>query len=249
MVEAKTLLLNTSDQSGAAKQGDGQHTHHLQKGATYWFTGLSGSGKSTLSVGLKAKIDALVGDNKKVFILDGDVIRTGLNKGLGFTAEDRAENIRRIAEVSKLFAMSGQISFVAFISPYSAGRNFARQIHQDAGLNFAEVYVSASLEVCESRDVKGLYQKARDGIIKNFTGISDPYEAPENPELNVDTGKHNIDESINMILKHMHDNHVLVPRAGKRVVSSLIKEPTEAELEEARGLKALELDEHGVQYL
>lgn len=193
MVDAKTLLLNTSDQTGAAKVGEG--THNLQKGATYWFTGLSGSGKSTLSVGLKAKIDALVGDNKKVFILDGDVIRTGLNKGLGFSNEDRAENIRRIAEVSKLFAMSGQIVFVAFISPYSAGRNFARQIHQDAGLNFAEVYVSASLEVCESRDVKGLYQKAREGVIKNFTGISDPYEAPENPEVNVDTGALNIEQS------------------------------------------------------
>ena len=127
MVDAKTLLLNTSDQSGAAKTGEG--THSLHKGATYWFTGLSGSGKSTLSVALKAKIDALVGDNKKVFILDGDVIRTGLNKGLGFSNEDRAENIRRISEVAKLFAMSGQIVFVAFISPFAAGRNFARQIH------------------------------------------------------------------------------------------------------------------------
>jgi len=200
-------------------------------------------------VALKAKIDALVGDNKKVFILDGDVIRTGLNKGLGFSNEDRAENIRRIAEVSKLFAMSGQICFVAFISPYSAGRNFARQIHQDAGLNFAEVYVSASLEVCESRDVKGLYQKARDGIIKNFTGISDPYEAPENPELNIDTGALNIDQSQAVLLKHMMDHGVIKSNTERRVVNTLIKEPTEEEAKEAHDLKYIDLDEQQAQYL
>lgn len=174
------------------------------------------------------------------------MIRTGLNKGLGFSAEDRAENIRRIAEVAKLFAMSGQICFVAFISPYSSGRNFARQIHQEAGLNFAEVYVSASLEVCESRDIKGLYKKAREGIIKNFTGISDPYEAPENPELNIDTGALNVDQSQNVILNHMASNGVLVPRHSKRVVESLVKAPTEAEQHEVTGLKHIELDEHGV---
>ena len=247
MVDAKTLLLNTIDQSGHAITGDG--THSVQKGATYWFTGLSGSGKSTLSVGMKAKIDALVGDNKKVFILDGDVIRTGLNKGLGFSSEDRAENIRRIAEVSKLFAMAGQICFVAFISPYSAGRNFARQIHADAGLNFAEVYVSASLEACEARDVKGLYQKARDGIIKNFTGISDPYEAPENTELNIDTGALNVDQSLAILLKHMHDHGVIKSNTDKRVVNSLIKEPTEEEAKEAAELKFIELEEQQAQYL
>jgi 3'-phosphoadenosine 5'-phosphosulfate synthase len=247
MVDAKTLLLNTIDQSGHAITGDG--THSVQKGATYWFTGLSGSGKSTLSVGMKAKIDALVGDNKKVFILDGDVIRTGLNKGLGFSSEDRAENIRRIAEVSKLFAMAGQICFVAFISPYSAGRNFARQIHADAGLNFAEVYVSASLEACEARDVKGLYQKARDGIIKNFTGISDPYEAPENPELNIDTGALNVDQSLAILLKHMHDHGVIKSNTDKRVVNSLVKEPTEEEAKEAAELKFIELEEQQAQYL
>lgn len=247
MVDAKTLLLNTIDQSGHAITGDG--THSVQKGATYWFTGLSGSGKSTLSVGMKAKIDALVGDNKKVFILDGDVIRTGLNKGLGFSSEDRAENIRRIAEVSKLFAMAGQICFVAFISPYSSGRNFARQIHADAGLNFAEVYVSASLEACEARDVKGLYQKARDGIIKNFTGISDPYEAPENPELNIDTGALNVDQSMAILLKHMHDHGVIKSNTDKRVVNSLIKEPTEEEAKEAAELKFIELEEQQAQYL
>lgn len=251
MVEPHTptnvLQMNTSDQTGGAKIGEG--THILQKGATYWFTGLSGSGKSTLSVGLKEKIDALVGDNKKVFILDGDVIRAGLNKGLGFSAEDRTENIRRIAEVSKLFAMSGQICFVAFISPYAEGRDFARKIHEENGLNFAECHVSASLEVCESRDIKGLYKKAREGIIKNFTGISDPYEAPAHPEVNVDTGALNIDQSQALVLKHMMDNGVLAHKAGRRVVNSLVKAATEEETKEAAGLKAIELDEHGAQYL
>lgn len=247
MVDAKTLLLNTIDQSGHTITGDG--THSVQKGATYWFTGLSGSGKSTLSVGMKAKIDALVGDNKKVFILDGDVIRTGLNKGLGFSSEDRAENIRRIAEVSKLFAMSGQICFVAFISPYSTGRNFARQIHADAGLSFNEVYVSASVEACEARDVKGLYQKARDGIIKNFTGISDPYEAPESPELNIDTGVLNVDQSLAILLKHTIDQGIIKSKSEKRVVNSLIKEPTEEEAKEAAELKFIELEEQQAQYL
>jgi adenylyl-sulfate kinase len=171
-------------------------------GATYWFTGLSGAGKSTLSGALKTQIDALVGDNRKVFILDGDVIRQGLNKDLGFSAEDRAENIRRISEVSKLFALAGQICFVAFISPYAKDRDFARSVHAAAGLKFYECHISATLEVCEARDVKGLYKKARDGIIKNFTGISDPYEAPTNPELNVNTGELTLEQAQALVVKH-----------------------------------------------
>lgn len=162
-------------------------SHSVNKGATFWFTGFSGAGKSTLSEALKKKLDKMVGDSKKVFILDGDVIRTGLNKDLGFSAEARAENIRRISEVAKLFATSGQICFVAFISPYKKDRNFARQIHQDNGIAFYECFINSSIETCEGRDVKGLYKKARAGEIKNFTGISDPYEPPENPELDVRT--------------------------------------------------------------
>ena len=142
---------------------------------------------------MKAHLDKVLDDDKKVFILDGDIIRTGLNKDLGFSADDRAENIRRISEVAKLFAHSGQICFVAFISPYAKDRDFARRIHGEANLPFIECHIAASLEVCEQRDVKGLYAKARAGIIKNFTGVSDPYEAPSNPELHVDTGKHDLD--------------------------------------------------------
>lgn len=168
-------------------------THSCLSGATYWLTGLSGAGKSTLSEAVKKQLDSMLGDNKKVFILDGDIIRQGLNKGLGFSAEDRAENIRRIAEVSKLFCMAGQIVFVAFISPYAKDRDFAKKIHRDAGLNFFEGYISASLEVCEGRDVKGLYKKARAGQIPNFTGISDPYEAPPNLDFEVNTGELSLD--------------------------------------------------------
>jgi adenylylsulfate kinase len=115
------------------------------------------------------------------------VIRTGLNKDLGFSAEDRAENIRRISEVSKLFALSGQVCFVAFISPYSKDRDYAKEIHQKNKIPFYECYISAPLNVCEDRDVKGLYKKARAGEIKNFTGISDPYEAPPNPDMDIKT--------------------------------------------------------------
>ncbi len=135
-------------------------SHELIKGGTFWFTGLSGAGKSTLSSALKSKIDSMVGDPRKVFVLDGDVIRTGLNKDLGFTATDRAENIRRIPEVTKLFAMSGQVCFVAFISPYSKDRDFARKIHQYNNLPFHECHIAASLEVCEGIDVKALYKQA-----------------------------------------------------------------------------------------
>jgi len=171
----------------------------LKTGGTFWFTGLSGAGKSTLSQALKAKLDTMLGDNKKVFLLDGDVIRTGLNKDLGFSAEDRAENIRRISEVAKLFALSGQVCFVAFISPYSKDRDYAKEIHQKANLPFYECHIAATLEVCETRDVKGLYKKAREGIIKNFTGISDPYEAPESPALNIDTGTLSIDACVKQV--------------------------------------------------
>jgi adenylylsulfate kinase-like enzyme len=123
--------------------------YRLKKGATFWFTGLSGAGKSTLSNAIKAHLDKVLGDSNKVFILDGDVIRQGLNKDLGFTAEARAENIRRISEVAKLFALSGQICFVAFISPYEKDRQFGKQIHNQSGLSFYECYISATLEACE----------------------------------------------------------------------------------------------------
>ncbi len=149
-------------------------------GATVWLTGLSGSGKSTVAVVLE---QLLVGLGRPAYRLDGDNLRHGLNVDLGFSAEDREENVRRAGEVARLFAEAGVVAIVPLISPYRTGRDHARQIHRDAGLAFVEVFVDTPLSVCEQRDPKGLYAKARAGEITGFTGIDDPYEAPVRPEL------------------------------------------------------------------
>ncbi len=166
-----------------------------QRGLMIWFTGLSGSGKSTLAIALEKELH-----DRKILctILDGDNIRSGINNNLGFTEADRIENIRRIAEVGKLFVETGIVTLAAFISPSNDIRKMAADIigHE----NFFEVYVSTSLEVCEQRDVKGLYAKARQGIVKNFTGISAPFEVPQNPSIVIDTAAHPIEESVKMLL-------------------------------------------------
>lgn len=154
-----------------------------QKGATLWFTGLSGSGKSTIAFTLE---HALVERGRLAYVLDGDNIRHGLNKNLGFSAADREENIRRIGEVAKLFADAGIITMTSFISPYLKDRDSVRAIHAEAKLPFYEIHVKTPIETCEQRDPKGLYKKARAGQLKNFTGIDDPYEAPTKPELVLD---------------------------------------------------------------
>lgn len=159
------------------------------KGAILWFTGLSACGKSTIA----NTVDHLLfSEGKRSYVLDGDNIRMGLNKNLGFSAEDRAENIRRIGEVGKLFAHAGIFTLTAFISPYRADRDKVRALMGPG--EFIEIYVNASLETCEKRDPKGLYKKARAGELKNFTGIDDPYEAPEKPELVLDSNNKGIDE-------------------------------------------------------
>jgi adenylylsulfate kinase len=221
----------------------------LQKGATFWFTGLSGAGKSTLSEAIKARLDVMLEDNHKVFILDGDIIRTGLNKGLTFSPEDRAENIRRISEVSKLFALSGQIVFVAFISPYGKDRNFAKDIHRASNIPFYECYVSPPLEVCEERDVKGLYKKARAGEIKNFTGISDPYEAPENPDMNIKTHEFSIDQCVDQVLERMFHDGVLTDNKRVKIAQNLYETLSETDAAEAATLKSVEIDVEQVEYL
>ncbi len=171
-----------------------------QKGCTLWMTGLSGSGKSTVAVALE---QVLLQRGKHAYRLDGDNIRFGLNKNLGFSAEDRAENIRRIGEVSKLFADAGMITIASFISPYTADRDAARKLHEDDGIHFAEVYVNTPLDVSEERDPKGLYKKARAGEIKGFTGIDDPYEAPEKPELLLPTHELSVAESVQACLDYL----------------------------------------------
>jgi adenylylsulfate kinase len=154
-----------------------------QRGATLWFTGLSGSGKSTTAFTLE---HALVQQGHLAYVLDGDNIRHGLNKNLGFSAADREENIRRIGEVAKLFADAGLLVMTSFISPYRKDRDAVRALHEAAKLPFIEVHVATPIETCETRDPKGLYKKARAGELKNFTGIDDPYEAPSKPEITLD---------------------------------------------------------------
>ncbi|MCH7598511.1 MAG: adenylyl-sulfate kinase [Myxococcales bacterium] len=175
-----------------------------QKGVTIWFTGLSGSGKSTIAVAAEA---ALRKQGRLTYILDGDNVRQGLNSNLGFSPEDRTENIRRIGEVSKLFTDAGVIVLTAFISPYREDRDQVREIMAEG--DFLEVHVSADVETCEKRDVKGLYKKARSGEIPNFTGISAPYEAPEKPELVMKTGAQSVDESVAQLLGFLQDQGYL----------------------------------------
>jgi adenylylsulfate kinase len=187
------------------KIGRGEREQLLkQRGATIWLTGLSGSGKSTLAVTAEA---ALLERGHLAYVLDGDNVRHGLNSNLGFSPEDRTENIRRIGEVAKLFTDSGVIVFTSFISPYRADRDAARALF--AGGDFIEVYLAASVETCEGRDPKGLYQKARDGEIPEFTGISAPYEPPVNPELVLDTGSLSVEESVARIIEYLEEKGYL----------------------------------------
>lgn len=181
--------------------------HHWErtghKGGVLWLTGLSGSGKSTLALGVEQALHQL---GYQAYVLDGDNVRAGLNRDLGFSPEDRSENIRRIAEVAALFAQSGTLALTAFISPYREDRDIAREIIGDG---FHEVFVDADLGTCESRDPKGLYKRARAGEIPEFTGISAPYEAPEKAELIVDTAALDIEKSVHRVLDHVESHFTL----------------------------------------
>ena len=174
------------------------------KGVVIWMTGLSGCGKSTVATELQKQ---LFDRGCNVFILDGDNIRHGLNGDLGFSPEDREENIRRIGEVAKLFADAGMITITSFISPYRKDRDKNRALLKEG--EFIEIFVKASLEVCEERDPKGLYKKARAGIIPEFTGISAPYEEPLNPELVIETDKLSVEESVQTIIDYLLENKVI----------------------------------------
>ena len=175
------------------------------KSACIWYTGLSGSGKSTIAVRVE---ELLFEKGIKTYILDGDNIRHGLNKNLGFSPEDRTENIRRIGEVSKLFVDAGIIVMTAFISPYREDRNKVRELLNEG--EFIEVFVDATIETCEERDPKGLYKKARAGEIKEFTGISAPYEAPENPEIVVNTTEEkDVDKNAMIVVNYLEKNGYL----------------------------------------
>lgn len=184
------------------------------RGLTIWFTGLSGSGKSTISVALEERLTNM---GCRVYRLDGDNVRSGLNRDLTFTPEDRIENIRRIGEVAKLFRDAGLINLTAFISPYRRDREMARALCDED--DFVEVFVDAPLDVCEQRDPKGLYEKARAGSIPNFTGISAPYEAPEHPEVHLHTGRDEIAGCVDQLVDYLITNgcleNSLVAAAGQ----------------------------------
>jgi adenylylsulfate kinase len=179
-----------------------------QKGATLWFTGLSGSGKSTIAFTLE---HALVQRGHLAYVLDGDNIRHGLNKNLGFSAADREENIRRIGEVAKLFADCGIIAMTSFISPYRKDRDTVRALHAEGKLPFIEIHVNTPIETCEQRDPKGLYKKARAGQLKNFTGVDDPYEAPLNPELTIDATNVSPQEATVLLLNFLEQKGIVRP--------------------------------------
>ena len=198
---------NVTWQDGEVSRQD-RFTILKQRGATIWFTGLSGSGKSTVAIALE---QALYSIGKLSYRLDGDNVRLGINKNLGFSEEDRKENIRRIGEIAKLFGDAGVISLSSFISPYLADRDEVRHLHEQAGLEFIEVHVDCSLAVAEERDPKGLYKKARAGEIKNFTGIDDPYEAPKSPEIHLHTDETTLEQEVQIILDHLTENGFIVP--------------------------------------
>jgi len=201
-VEEIIKATNITWHHGDIKREDREKANGHQ-GAVIWFTGLSASGKSTLAHALE---NALFEKGYKTYVLDGDNIRHGLNKDLGFSPQDREENIRRIGEVAKLFADAGIIVLTAFISPYCSDREKARKLNPR---NFIEVYVKCDLDVCEQRDPKGLYKKAKAGEISEFTGISAPYEEPENPELVIDTGKYSIEESVNQLITYLKSQNII----------------------------------------
>ena len=175
-----------------------------------WFTGLSGAGKSTLAHAVEEQLYRM---GHRTFVFDGDNVRHGLNKDLGFLQEDRKENIRRIGEMCKLFIEAGVIALTAFISPYKEDRNTVRRMVKEG--DFIEIYCNCDLDICERRDVKGMYAKARRGEIAAFTGISAPYEVPDNPEINVDTGNAALEECVNKIIEYLQHNKLLyeLPRS------------------------------------
>ncbi len=176
------------------------------KGVTLWFTGLSGSGKSTVAVALE---NALTARGKLCYRLDGDNIRLGINKNLGFSAEDRTENIRRIGEISKLFVDTGVIVLSSFISPYRADRDVVRALHEADKMDFIEVHVDCALAEAEKRDPKGLYKKARAGEIKGFTGIDDPYEAPAKPEVHLHSDQMTLEHEVEILIAELERRGIL----------------------------------------
>ena len=205
MAAARQKATNVTWEEGLVSRRD-RYQILRQKGATIWFTGLSGSGKSTISAALER---ALFKQGKLSYRLDGDNVRLGINKNLGFSEADRKENIRRIGEVAKLFGDAGTISLSSFISPYAADRDEVRRLHEAADLRFVEVFVDCPLSEAERRDPKGLYKRARAGEIRNFTGIDDPYEEPVRPEIHLRTDRLTVEEEVSEIIDYLARNGII----------------------------------------
>ncbi|XP_054724790.1 bifunctional 3'-phosphoadenosine 5'-phosphosulfate synthase-like isoform X3 [Uloborus diversus] len=217
------------------------------RGCTIWFTGLSGAGKTTISFGVE---DYLCSFGIPAYALDGDNIRHGLNKNLGFSQEDREENIRRVAEVAKLFADSGVVALSSFISPFTKDRNQARKIHEDAGLTFLECFVDTPLEVCEQRDVKGLYKKARAGEIKGFTGIDSSYEKPSKPDIHIKAGELTPQESVQKVIKLLLDRGI-IPESVLDSIKELFvpRSRLQSAISEAESLPSIEISDVDLQWV
>ncbi|XP_071874167.1 bifunctional 3'-phosphoadenosine 5'-phosphosulfate synthase 2 isoform X2 [Bombus fervidus] len=216
------------------------------RGCTIWLTGLSGAGKTSISFELE---NYLVSQGLPAYSLDGDNLRRGLNRNLGFSKEDREENVRRAAEVAKLFSDCGVITICSFVSPFEADRRLARKIHEDFNLKFFEIFVKASVETCEARDVKGLYEKARKGMIKSFTGIGQEYETPETPDLVVDTELHNLQTSTRMVIELLRTQAIL-PKTREQVQELFVEEKRiEEARKEAENLPSIHITKVDLQWV
>ncbi|XP_077115016.1 bifunctional 3'-phosphoadenosine 5'-phosphosulfate synthase 2 isoform X2 [Ranitomeya variabilis] len=245
--QKSTNVVYQSHHVSRNKRGQVVGTRGGFRGCTVWLTGLSGAGKTTLGFALE---EYLVSHAIPCYSLDGDNIRHGLNKNLGFSSEDREENIRRIAEVAKLFADAGLVCITSFISPYTKDREEARKIHDNSGLPFFEIFVDAPLAICESRDVKGLYKKARAGEIKGFTGIDSGYEKPDAPELVLKTNLHSVNECIQQIVELLQEREIVPSGATKDVHELFVPEnKLNQAREEAENLSAIEITKLDLQWV
>ncbi|XP_046431941.1 bifunctional 3'-phosphoadenosine 5'-phosphosulfate synthase isoform X2 [Neodiprion fabricii] len=251
-VSRRKTCANVSAQAhhvSRAKRGQALGAVRGFRGCTVWLTGLSGAGKTSIAFQVEA---FLVSYGIPAYGLDGDNVRTGLNKNLGFSKEDREENIRRVAEVAKLFADSGVISLCSFVSPFEEDRQMARQIHKDSDLPFFEIFVDTPFKVCEARDVKGLYKKARQGAIKGFTGIDQSYERPSNPDLVVTTENLTVEESTAMVVEFLEKQGIIptLPKAGVGVRELFVPEARIANAKaEAETLQSINITELDLQWL
>jgi len=245
--EKATNVVYQTQHVSRAKRGQVLGQRGGFRGCTIWFTGLSGAGKTTVAFALEAY---LVSQGIPAYSLDGDNIRHGLNKNLGFSQEDREENIRRIAEVAKLFADGGIVCLTSFISPFRKDRELARKLHEDAGLVFIECWVNTPLNVCESRDPKGLYKKARRGEIKGFTGIDQDYEEPKECEIIIKSGELSVDECIQSVIGLLQQKNI-IPESATTQVKELFVAPSlvETAQREAETLPSLEISEVDVQWV